>query len=87
MKRSFVQSEYITAIWAWFMVLAAKAAEPVLVLSVLCASVKLLPVVHLPPQFDVVVFIAQFNGAIKPILPEYDVLRKRSDRKGQHHDS
>jgi hypothetical protein len=60
MKRSFVQSEYITAIWAWFMVLAAKAAEPVLVLSVLYASVKLLPVVHFPPQFDVVIFIAQF---------------------------
>jgi hypothetical protein len=60
LKRSFVQSDYITALWTWFMVLAAKAAEPVLVLSVLYASVKLLPVVHFPPQFDVVVFIAQF---------------------------
>jgi hypothetical protein len=26
----------------------------------LCASVKLLPLVHFPPQDDVVVFIAQF---------------------------
>lgn len=59
-KRSFAQSEYITAAWTWFMVLAAKAAEPILVISVLYASVKLLPIVHFPPQFDVVVFIAQF---------------------------
>lgn len=60
LKRSFAQSTYITVAWNWFMVLAAKAAEPVLVTSVLYASVKLLPVVHFPPQFDVVVFIAQF---------------------------
>jgi hypothetical protein len=59
-KRSFMQSDYITAGWNWFMVLAGKAAEPVLVMSVLYASVKLLPVVHFPPQADVVVFIAQF---------------------------
>ena len=42
------------------MILAAKTAEPVLVASVLYASVKLLPSVHLPPQVDVVVFITQF---------------------------
>jgi hypothetical protein len=42
------------------MILAGKAAEPVLVASVLYASVKLLPVVYFPPQFDVAVFIAQF---------------------------
>jgi F0F1-type ATP synthase assembly protein I len=59
-KHSFAQSAYITIAWNWFMVLAAKAAEPVLVISVLYASVKLLPIVRFPPQFDVVVFIAQF---------------------------
>lgn len=59
-KRAFAQSSYITAAWNWFMILAGKAAEPVLVTSVLYASVKLLPIVHFPPQFDVVVFIAQF---------------------------
>lgn len=60
LMRSFVQSDYITTVWNWFMTLAAKAAEPVLVMSVLYASVKLLPVVRFPPQCDVVVFIAQF---------------------------
>jgi hypothetical protein len=59
-KRSLVQSTYITAAWTWFLILAAKAAEPVLVASVLYASVKLLPIVHFPPQYDVVIFIAQF---------------------------
>lgn len=42
------------------MILAGKAAEPVLVASVLYASVKLLPIVHFAPQFDIVVFVAQF---------------------------
>jgi hypothetical protein len=60
LKRSLAQSEYITSAWNWFMILAGKAAEPVLVMSVLYASVKLLPIVHFPPQFDVVVFVAQF---------------------------
>lgn len=59
-KRALAQSTYITAAWNWFMILAGKAAEPVLVASVLYASVKLLPIVHFAPQFDVVVFIAQF---------------------------
>jgi hypothetical protein len=59
-KRSLAQSNYITSAWTWFMIFAGKAAEPVLVLSVLYASVKLLPRVHFPPQFDIVVFIAQF---------------------------
>lgn len=59
-KRIFGQSTYITAAWNWFIILAGKAAEPVLVVSVLYASVKLLPLVHFPPQLDVVVFIAQF---------------------------
>jgi hypothetical protein len=59
-KRSLAQSTSITAAWTWFLILAAKAAEPVLVASVLYASVKLLPIVHVPPQYDVVIFIAQF---------------------------
>ena len=59
-KRSLAQSNYITLAWNWFLILAGKAAEPVLVASVLYASVKLLPIVHFPPQFDVAVFIAQF---------------------------
>lgn len=60
LKQAFAQSTYITAAWNWFMILAGKAAELVLVMSVLYASVKLLPMVHFPPQFDVGVFIAQF---------------------------
>lgn len=59
-KYSFAQSTYITTGWNWFLTLAGKAAEPVLVASVLYASVKLLPIVHFPPQLDVVIFIAQF---------------------------
>lgn len=42
------------------MIVAGKAAEPVLVVSMLYASVKLLPVVHFIPQLDVAVFVAQF---------------------------
>ena len=60
LKRYLIESNYITAVWTWFMVLSGKAAEPVLVASVLYASVKLLPIVHFPPQLDVAVFIAQF---------------------------
>jgi hypothetical protein len=50
----------MTVTWNWFLTLAAKVAEPVLVASVFSASVKGLPIVHFPPQYDVVVFIAQF---------------------------
>jgi len=59
-KRAFAQSTSLTTGWNWFMIIAGKAAEPVLVMSVLYASVQLLPVVRFPPQCDVVVFIAQF---------------------------
>jgi hypothetical protein len=58
-KRSLIQSDYITAMWTWFMILAAHAAEPVLVASVFSASVKS-PDCPLSPAGDVVVFIAQF---------------------------
>jgi drug/metabolite transporter (DMT)-like permease len=47
-KRSLAQSTFITATWTSFMILATKAAEPVLVASVLYASVKLLPLAHVP---------------------------------------
>lgn len=60
LKRAFAQSTYITAGWNWFLILAGKAAEPVLVASVLYASVKFLPIIHVSPQLDVVVFVAQF---------------------------
>jgi hypothetical protein len=33
LKRSLAQSDYITVAWTWFMTLAGKAAEPVLVAS------------------------------------------------------
>lgn len=36
-KRTLVQSTSITAAWTWFLILVAKAAEPVLVASVLYA--------------------------------------------------
>src|SRR4051812_46678039 len=62
LKRYLSQSNWITDIWSWFMVLAGKAAEPVLILSVLYSSAKLLPAVQpfLTSQLDAVVFIAQF---------------------------
>jgi hypothetical protein len=42
------------------MFFVGKAVEPVLVVSVLYTSVKLLPVIYFLPQFDGMVFIAQF---------------------------
>jgi hypothetical protein len=48
-KHSLAQSNSITATWTWFMILASKAVEAVLVASVLYASVKLLPIVHFLP--------------------------------------
>src|SRR5579885_378260 len=53
-------STWITATWNWFLELAGRAAEAILVLSVLYASVKLLPVVRMPAWLDVIVFVAQF---------------------------
>jgi hypothetical protein len=53
-QHSFAQSTSTTVIWSRFLILAGKAAAPVLVMSVLYTSVQLLP------QYDVVVFIAQF---------------------------
>lgn len=60
--KSFKQSNWITDGWNWFMVFAGKAAEPVLILSVLYSSAKLLPALqpYLNAQLDAAVFIAQF---------------------------
>jgi hypothetical protein len=69
-KCCLAQSTSITAVWTWFLILATKAAESVLVTSVLYASVKLLPLAHVSPQDDVVVFLAQFValdiGGLRP---------------------
>ncbi len=59
---SFKQSNWITDAWNWFMVFAGKAAEPVLIISVLYSSAKLLPALqpYLNANLDATVFIAQF---------------------------
>lgn len=59
-SKSLKHSTYITAAWDWFLELVGRAAEAILVISVLYSSAKLLPVVHMPAALDVVVFIAQF---------------------------
>jgi hypothetical protein len=53
-------STYITSAWEWFLEFVGRAAEAILVVSVLYSSAKLLPIVHMPASLDVVVFIAQF---------------------------
>jgi hypothetical protein len=59
-KRSLAQSTSITAIWTWFLILAAKAAEPVLVASVFVCLSQVPASRPLSPQYDIVVFLAQF---------------------------
>lgn len=59
-KQVWKHSTWITASWEWFLEFVGRAAEAILVISVLYASVKLLPVVHMPAGLDVVVFVAQF---------------------------
>lgn len=56
---SFLRSNYITAIWNWFLGLAGKAAEAVLTASVVYSCARLLPAVHTSPEWDNSVFIAQ----------------------------
>lgn len=60
LRIGMLHSLWVTGIWSWFLELMGRAAEAILVLSVLYASVKLLPVVRLPASLDVTVFIAQF---------------------------
>lgn len=59
-KHSFAHSTWISRGWEWFLELMGRAAEAILVVSVLYSSAKLLPVVHMPAALDVVVFVAQF---------------------------
>lgn len=58
-RHSFLRSNWITAIWNWFLGLAGKAAEAVLTASVIYACARLLPGVHLSSEVDNSVFIAQ----------------------------
>ena len=80
-KQAFVQSTSIPTGWNWFMILAGKTAEPVVVASVLSASVTFLPLVHFPPQLDVVVFVVQFialdtGGLSLNKLADYSAVHK-----------
>ena len=58
-KYGFLRSTWITAFWNWFLMLAGKAAEPVLTISVIYSCARLLPGISLPVQLDNTVFICQ----------------------------
>jgi hypothetical protein len=56
----FIRSNYITALWNWFMGLAGKAAEPVLFASVLYSGYQLVPGVPvLSPGMNALAFVTQ----------------------------
>jgi hypothetical protein len=56
----FVKSNYITALWNWFMMLAGKASEPVLFASVLYSGYQLVPGVPQPtPGLNAIAFVTQ----------------------------
>jgi hypothetical protein len=55
----FHRSTWITAIWNWFLMLASKAAEPVLTISVIYSCARLLPAIHTPVPLDNTIFICQ----------------------------
>ncbi len=58
--RGFVRSNYITALWNWFMGLAGKAAEPVLFASVLYSGYQLVPGVPMPTAgINAIAFVTQ----------------------------
>ncbi len=58
--RGFIKSNYITALWNWFMGLAGKAAEPVLFASVLYSGYQLVPGVPQPSVgINAIAFITQ----------------------------
>lgn len=54
-----LRSTWVTAAWNWFLMLAGKAAEPVLTISVIYSCARLLPAVHMPLALDNAVFVAQ----------------------------
>lgn len=56
---SFVRSNYITAFWNWFLMLAGKAAEAVLTASVIYSCARLLPTIHPPVWLDNMIFVCQ----------------------------
>lgn len=58
-KFHFVRSNYITAVWNWFLGLAGKAAEAVLTASVVYSCARLLPGINPPYVVDNTVFICQ----------------------------
>lgn len=64
LKYSLVQLTYISAAWNWFLILADKAAEPVLY-----AFVKLLLIVHFPPQWDGLLSVGSILLTLLQILP------------------
>ncbi len=56
----FVRSDYITALWNWFMGLAGKAAEPVLFASVLYSGYQLVPgVPQAGANVNAIMFVVQ----------------------------
>ncbi len=56
----FIRSNYITALWNWFTMLAGKAAEPVLFASVLYSGYELVPGVPQPtPGINATAFVIQ----------------------------
>jgi hypothetical protein len=58
--RGFVKSNYITALWNWFMGLAGKASEPVLFASVLYSGYQLVPGVPMPTAgINAIAFVTQ----------------------------
>lgn len=56
---AFLRSTWITGAWNWFLMLAGKAAEPVLTVSVIYSCARLLPGVHPPAALDNTIFISQ----------------------------
>lgn len=56
---NFQRSNWITAIWNWFLMFAGKAAEAVLTASVIYSCARLLPALHTPLWLDNTVFIWQ----------------------------
>lgn len=58
-RYAFARSTWITSGWNWFLMLAGKAAEPVLTVSVIYSCARLLPAIHMPVQLDNSIFICQ----------------------------
>lgn len=58
--QAFAASTYITALWNWFLMLAARAVQPVLFLTVMYSIAETYPGFKSPgPQVDLAAFLAQ----------------------------